>query len=58
MSRCKRAIQIVLATLREIFDEAPYERFLQRSGLPSSPETYEKFWRERESAHGRRPRCC
>jgi hypothetical protein len=53
-----KAFHIVLATLREIFDEAAYQRFLDRTQAPSSPAAYGAFWRERESSHGRRPRCC
>ena len=51
------AMRIVLATLREIFDEAAYNRFLEHSRVPSSPEAYAAFWRERESKHPK-PRCC
>jgi hypothetical protein len=58
MSACKKAVRIALAALREIFDEASYDRFLRRTGLPSSPEAYAGFWREREAAHARRARCC
>jgi hypothetical protein len=50
--------RILLATLREIFDEAPYTRFLKRTQTTSSPEAYAAFWREREQRHARRPRCC
>ncbi len=48
----------LLATLREIFDEAPYARFLQRTQMISSPQAYAAFWREREHRLARRPRCC
>jgi hypothetical protein len=58
MNRWKTAAKIVLAMLREIFDETPYQRFLQRTGLPSSPAAYQQFCRERESAYACRPRCC
>jgi hypothetical protein len=58
MSRLKAAANILLATLQEIFDESSYRRFLERTGLTSSPEAYESFWREREDAHSRRTRCC
>ena len=58
MSRWTRVLRIVRAALREIFDEASYDRFLQRNELSSSAEAYEKFWREREAVHARRPRCC
>jgi len=58
MNCWRRAAQILVEILREIFDEASYGRFLQRSGLTSSRDAYDKFWREREAAHARRPRCC
>lgn len=53
------SVQIFLMTLREVFDEAPYARFLQRTQTESSPQAYAAFWRERESQQTRRPsRCC
>jgi hypothetical protein len=53
-----KAIHILLATLREIFDEGAYERFLMRAQLPSSPAAYAAFWRERESGSTGPTRCC
>jgi hypothetical protein len=53
-----KAFRIVLATLREIFDAAAYERFLCRTGMISSQAAYSAFWREREAGQARRPRCC
>ena len=58
MSRVVKATIILWATLREIFDEAPYSRFLERSRIASSPAAYAAFWRERESTHARRCKCC
>jgi hypothetical protein len=58
MTRLIRAAQIVLATLREIFDEAPYARFLTRNRIASSPQAYAAFRQEFEAAKARRPRCC
>jgi len=58
MSRLVQGMQILLAALREIFDEAPYQRFLKRTNVASSPAAYAAFWRERESSQQRRPRCC
>ena len=58
MSGIAKAARILLAALREIFDEAAYARFLRRSRMASSPAAYAAFWRERESSHERRPRCC
>ena len=50
--------RILLAALREIFDEAPYSRFLERTQTISSPAAYAAFCREREQRQARRPRCC
>jgi len=58
MSRISNAARIVLATLREIFDETAYDRFLRRTQMESSPAAYAAFWREKASSHERRPKCC
>jgi hypothetical protein len=58
MNRILPFARIFLAMLREIFDEAPYARFLKRTQTPSSPHAYAAFCRERESDCARRPRCC
>jgi hypothetical protein len=58
MKRMLNFARIFLAALREIFDEAPYARFLQRTHTASSPEAYAAFSREHEHRHARRPRCC
>jgi hypothetical protein len=57
MNHIIHAAGILLATLREIFDEAAYTRFLGRSHMPSSPEAYAAFWREREETPAP-PKCC
>jgi hypothetical protein len=46
------------ATLREIFDEAAYERFLAHHQQTATVETYAAFCRENEDRKQRRPRCC
>jgi hypothetical protein len=58
MSQVVEAVRIVLATLREIFDEAAYERFLRRSRMISSTQAYAAFRQEFEAAKARRPKCC
>jgi hypothetical protein len=62
MKRVRRTVRdfmaIALATLREIFDEAAYARFLSRAGMVSSSEAYAAFRREFEEAKVRRPKCC
>ena len=51
-------LRIFVATLREIFDENAYQRFLVRTNGVASAESYREFMREREAAMARRPRCC
>ena len=58
MKRMVSSWEILVATLREIFDEAAYARFLERAGEPSSCETYAAFRREFEQAKVRRLKCC
>ena len=48
----------LMKVLREIFDESAYSRFLLRTQLEPSRESYLKFMRENELAKARRPRCC
>ena len=58
MKRFVGAFRLVLAVLREIFDESAYSRFLHRTHMKSSAQAYSAFWREREAAQQRRPKCC
>ena len=58
MNRLRRVGTILLAMLREIFDESAYARFLSRHGLTSSVEAYAAFVREAEIVKARKPRCC
>jgi hypothetical protein len=51
-------LETAVATLREIFDEAAYARFLSRAGMVSSSESYAEFRRELEETKLRRPKCC
>ena len=57
MNRLKQAVRILTSTLREIFDEAAYTRFLERTQMSSSPAAYAAFWHERET-RAPNPRCC
>ena len=54
----RKLLHLVLATLREIFDENAYERFLQRTDSVRSVESYGAFLREKEAVTARKPRCC
>lgn len=58
MKNLVSAFGIVVAALREIFDEAPYARFLQRAKVPSSPAAYAAFCDECQSKRARQSRCC
>ena len=51
-------LHLILAILREIFDENAYERFLQRTDSVRSVESYRAFLRENEAVTARKPRCC
>jgi len=53
-----RPLSLLLAALREIFDETAYTRFLKRRQMASSREAYAAFCREYEVTKARRPRCC
>ena len=53
-----RAWALVVAALREIFDESAYRRFLTQRGIASSREAYAEFLRDGQALRERRPRCC
>jgi hypothetical protein len=57
MTSLKEAVRLFITALREIFDEAAYNRFLERTHSDSCPAAYAAFCRERES-HAPKPRCC
>jgi hypothetical protein len=56
--RGRHTFKLLVAALREIFDEAAYSRFLKRKRTERSRESYAEFLREHEIATERRPRCC
>jgi hypothetical protein len=58
MKSLRAAARLLLETLREIFDENAYARFLMRSGTAPSRESYAAFLREVEVARAQQPRCC
>jgi hypothetical protein len=57
-SRFHRAWINFRATLREIFDESAYERFLLRTSGVRSVASYRDFMQERAAAMSKKPRCC
>ncbi len=58
MTQFRRVIATIIATLREIFDESAYGRFLAYHKLSSCPSAYAAFLREQENIKSRRPKCC
>ncbi len=56
--RLRRAGELFLETLREIFDENAYQRFLTRRGMLSSRASYGEFVEEMRQRRERRVRCC
>jgi hypothetical protein len=58
LCKLRGGLALIVATLREVFDEAPYARFLARSGMHSSREAYALFLSEDDRVKARRPRCC
>jgi hypothetical protein len=57
MKKLQHAGATFIAVLREIFDEAAYFRFLQRTGQPASRSSYRDFLRQQHGPKPR-PRCC
>jgi hypothetical protein len=58
MKQMQAIAAVFMATLREIFDESAYQRFLDRNGLAASQLSYAGFLKECEHGKARRPRCC
>jgi hypothetical protein len=58
MKHLRTFFRVLLATLREIFDENAYQRFLLRTGSTASVQSYRDFQREREAGMASRPKCC
>lgn len=54
----RHGLSLSIATLREVFDESAYCRFLSRNRLTSSRHAYAAFLMENDQAKARRPRCC
>jgi hypothetical protein len=58
MKPARQIMSTIVATLREIFDESAYMRFLVNKKISSCPGAYAAFLREQESVKARRPKCC
>jgi hypothetical protein len=53
-----RVLRLIRAVLREIFEEAAYERFCRRTGLIVGQQSYAKFLDEDASPARSKFRCC
>jgi hypothetical protein len=58
MALIKVMVELLAATIREIFDENAYARYLVRTGMRASRESYAGFLAERRAAEQGRVRCC
>ena len=58
MRRVRGMLELLLAMLREIFDEAAYARFLERERAAPSRQAYARFLQEQAATRLARPRCC
>jgi hypothetical protein len=58
MAMLRRAGELLFETLREIFDENAYQRFLSRRGLATSRASYAEFLEEMRQDREHRVRCC
>jgi len=53
-----RLLRLMREMLREIFDEAAYERFCKRERIEGGRESYAKFLNENASSARSKLRCC
>jgi hypothetical protein len=57
-TRFRQPLQLLLATVREIFDESAYRRFLTRHQLNTNRASYALFLEDQEIRKARQPKCC
>lgn len=53
-----RFLRLIRAVLREIFEEAAYERFCVREGLVVNRGSYVRFLRDADKQNRTRVKCC
>lgn len=58
MKAIRQLLTGIRTLLRELSDEAAYERFLRQRGASASPEQWRHFCRHRLTAKYQRPKCC
>ena len=54
----RRTFHLIWQTLREIFDEAAYDRYLRQTGSAPSSKSFAEFMSASNAKKERRPRCC
>lgn len=54
----KKLWGILAGLLRELSDEAPYQRYLLRQGRLHTPAEWRRFTDRRLTARFERPKCC
>jgi hypothetical protein len=53
-----RFLRLIRAVLREIFDEAAYERFCAQEGLAANRSSYARFLLDTDKMKRTRVKCC
>ena len=53
-----RFLRLIRAVLREIFDEAAFERFCAREGFVAGKHSYSRFLRESDQGKQPKIKCC
>jgi len=53
-----RFLRLIRAVLREIFDEAAFERFCVREGFVAGKHSYSRFLRESDQSKQSKIKCC
>jgi DNA-directed RNA polymerase subunit N (RpoN/RPB10) len=53
-----RFLRLIRAVLREIFDEAAYERFCARESLIANKNSYRRFLRYNDQSKPPKIKCC
>ena len=58
MTFARRLWRVLTGIVREISDQAPYQRYLRTHACQHSPEEWRKFCDDRSRQKFQRPKCC
>jgi hypothetical protein len=53
-----RVLRLIRAVLREIFEEAGYERFCMQEELPAGQQSYSRYLEQMKNTAKQKIRCC